>query len=141
MKSVDVYLSYKIRYPSSIVIMQFGNFYEVFDKDTIIMNILFNYKIRKIGNVDRVGFPLGSLYKVINILNKNKINYVVVDTVDNKKFLSIKKTHKKNNYNKFSKQSINIVEVNKRIENIYNILKNKDQDEVMGILESIESII
>lgn len=51
-----------------VVFRKVGGFYHVFDGDSYILNYLFNYKI--VGN--RVGFPINSINKVINILEDKK---------------------------------------------------------------------
>ena len=44
--------------------------------DISIMYSLFSYKIKNNGNNYVVGFPSSSLTKVLNTLEKNKINYI-----------------------------------------------------------------
>ena len=43
------------------------------------MYSLFSYKIKNNGNNYVVGFPSSSLTKVLNTLEKNKINYIIID--------------------------------------------------------------
>ena len=59
---------------SSIKIKGNGTFYNIYGNDCYILYFLLNYKVNK----TKVGFPKSSLNKVINTLEKNKINYEVV---------------------------------------------------------------
>ena len=54
------------------------------------MSSIFNYKINKLSNTFKVGFPINTLDNVINKLNDLNINYIVLD--------GIKKEFKNNNY-------------------------------------------
>lgn len=58
---------------SSILIRKVGGFYNVFDDDAIIISYLTGYKVVN----GRCGFPINSLNKVVNILEDNKVNFVV----------------------------------------------------------------
>ena len=90
---LEKYYKYKMDYREYVVLIKFGNFYECFEKDAFILNVLFNYKVKKISNSFKVGFPISSLDNVIDKFHKEKINYVVVDN-DN----VIKKSFDNNNY-------------------------------------------
>ena len=90
---LEKYYKYKMDFREYVVLIKFGNFYECFEKDAFILNVLFKYKVKKISNSFKVGFPISSLDNVIDKFHKEKINYVVVenDTV-------IKKSFDNNNY-------------------------------------------
>ena len=98
---LEKYYKYKVLYKEYIIIMKYGNFYETIDNDALIMSSIFNYKINKLSNTFKVGFPINTLDNVINKLNDLNINYVVLD--------GIKKEFKNNNYNNyiFDKDIIN----------------------------------
>ena len=57
----------------SIVIRKSGGFYSVFDDDAIVVSYLTGYKVVN----GKAGFPINSLDKVINLLEDNKVNYIV----------------------------------------------------------------
>lgn len=130
---LEKYYKYKVLYKEYIIIMKYGNFYETIDNDALIMSCIFNYKINKLSNTFKVGFPINTLDNVINKLNDLNINYIVLD--------GIKKEFKNNNYNNyiFDKDIINynltvINEINNYlINNILNNISNK--------LERISEII
>ena len=54
-----------------------GKFYNAYESDAYIINLLFNYKV--IEN-RKSGFPDSVLNKVIETLNENKISYQIVYT-------------------------------------------------------------
>lgn len=58
MKIYDVYKDNKVKYKEYIVLIKVGNFYETYGEDGYLLNNLFDYKIKDIGDVKRVGFPL-----------------------------------------------------------------------------------
>lgn len=60
---------------NEVVLRKSGTFYHVFDEDSYILYYLFGYKIKD----SKVGFPISSLDKVTNELNKLKINYNVIN--------------------------------------------------------------
>lgn len=88
MKLYDMYLEKKKIFPLYLIMIQSGNFYEVYGEDALILNKIFNYKVKKVSGSFRVGFPLIALNKVIKKLNELKINYVIVENcnLNRKKF-------------------------------------------------------
>ncbi len=76
---LEKYYIYKVKYKEYIIMMKYGNFYEILGNDALIMNKIFNYKISKLSNTFKVGFPISRLENIINKLNNNSINYVVFD--------------------------------------------------------------
>ena len=98
---LEKYYKYKVLYKDYIIIMKYGNFYETVDNDALIMSSIFNYKINRLSNTFKVGFPINALDSVIDKLNDKCINYIIID--------GIKKEFKNNNYNNyiFDKDIIN----------------------------------
>ena len=88
---LEKYYMYKAKYADYLLLIRAGNFYEVIEKDALILNEIFNYKIKRISNTFKSGFPCNSLDKVLNELDLKQINYIVIDG-DMKK-----KMHYKNN--------------------------------------------
>ena len=87
MKLIDVYKTNKQKYPKYVVMIKSGNFYEIYGEECYIMNNLFNYKIKDVNNINRVGFPIVAYNKVTDKLNRFKINYLIIDNnVTKKKF-------------------------------------------------------
>ena len=67
MKLMDTYLELRHKYKDYVIIIKNGSFYNVIGSDCYILEEMFNYKIVKIANSIKVGFPLRSLNKVIKI--------------------------------------------------------------------------
>ena len=80
---------------NSIVLRKSGGFYICFDDDAIVVSYLCNYKI----NNGKVGFPLNTINKVINILENNSISYIVKENMEdvNKKMYGNKNKYKQVN--------------------------------------------
>lgn len=108
----DKYMDIKNNNIDSIVMIKVGTFYHIYDKDMIIINYLFKYKIID----DRVGFPVSALTKVINKLKKLEINYYIDDT----NFYEFDD----NKYQEIYENSKTYYELSLEVDNIYNYLMN-----------------
>ncbi len=132
---LEKYIKLKEKYPKFVIIIKSGNFYDCINDDAIIINKLFNYKIKELSKYIRVGFPLTSLNRVRIILTKYEINYI---TVDNNDITYSKFT--KNNYSKYSSNDYFVIK--NKINNINDILNNNILDpSINNIISSIEGII
>ena len=108
-------------------------FYETYNEDCLVLNNLFGYKIKNIGDYYRTGFPINSYSKVIEKLNKTKINYLIIgDEIVKRKF-------NKNQYDCYIKTDLNI---DQRIDDIYKKLKYlKLNSNISTLLNKIEGIL
>ncbi len=134
MKIYDVYKEQKNRYKKYVVLIKVGNFYETYGEDAYILNNLFDYKIKDVGGVKRVGFPLIAFNKVESKLSRFKINYVFYEN-------NSKTKHKFNinNYDKFATNSDSIMV---RIDKICEKLKVlQESPKVEKVLNKIEEIL
>ena len=132
---LEKYIKLKERYPKSLIIIKAGNFYDCINDDAIIINKLFNYKIKELSKYIRVGFPIASLNRVRTILTKYEIKYITVDNNDitYSKFI-------RNNYSKYSSNDYFIVK--NKINSINDILSNNILNpSINSIVSSIEGII
>ena len=134
MKVKEIYFSLKNKYKDYIIIIKIGSFYNVISKDAYILSSIFNYKINTFSNTVKVGFPLTSLNKVLNTLDKIKINYLVYENN-----IVIKQKFKRNNYQEFSQNNLTVKE---RIDAI-NLKLNEiaQTPEILKILEKVENEI
>lgn len=133
----EKYLNYKEMYNDYLILIKNGNFYLALNNDAIVMNTLFNYKIKESTNLIKVGFPTTSLNKIMSRLDTLSINYLVVDNeiVNKRKF-------KNNSYAKYYKKVDNYEILISRINKIYDVLrKNLDKKNIKAILEEIEDIL
>ena len=134
MKIYDIYSEKKKKYDKYVILIKVGNFYETYGEDTYLMNNLFDYKIKEVGGVGRVGFPLIAYNKVTDKLKCFKINYLIVEGVN-----ITKKKFNNNNYDKYVRcdDSISV-----RIDRICEkLMVLKDTSKISIILETIEEII
>lgn len=115
----DKYMDIKNNNIDSIVMIKVGTFYHIYDKDMIIINYLFKYKIIN----DKVGFSISNLNKVINKLKKLEINYYIDDTIFYK--------FDNNKYQEIYEKSKTYYELSLEIENIYNYLMNNIERKYM----------
>ena len=124
------YLEMKKEYNNTLIMIKVGNFYHIYDDDSIIMNYLFKYKI--IDN--KVGFPLKSLDKVIKKLSKSNINYFIDE--NNYKLFD------NNNYLEILNKSMLYYELSLEIEEIYNyLISNIERKYIRRIINKIKDVI
>ena len=134
---LEEYYKYKTNYNEFIIIIKSGNFYEVIDKDALIVNKLFGYKISKLSDTIKCGFPITSIEKVVNILNEQYINYIIIENNN----ITINKSFDKNSYNKFDLDINNIKYNFFRINKITKCLNDNVFNNINTLLDSIEGII
>ena len=132
---LEKYYKYKVQYNDYIIFLKFGNFYEVFDNDGLILNKKFNYKIKRMKNNIKVGFPINKLDDILRLLDD--VNYVIIEK---DKIVEVKE-YENNKYNEYdfdiNKVIFNFIRINK----IYNSLCERVNGNLENILERIESII
>lgn len=135
---IDLFRQLKLDYKEYLLLFKSGYFYVAFDEDATILNRLFDYKIVKLKNNIKSGFPTNNLEKVLDEINKKKINYVIIDN----KNISFKKKFKSNNFKKYTNNIFNIININTRIDNINNYIKQLKNEKLMiEIIEEIENLI
>lgn len=113
-----------------------GAFFSSYNDDSKILNYLFGYKISFTGTV---GFPETSLNKVVNALEKHKINYSILYRDHEPVTVNFKNL---NNYNKVLKKALIQMENKERVDNIVNKIYNIESEETLKkILTVIEDVI
>ena len=127
----DKYIDLKNKYLEYIIMIKVGNFYHSYDDDGIILNYLFNYKIK---DNSMVGFPVSSLDKVKRRLEKEHINYYI----DDNNYMEFND----NKYREVLDKSNNILELKKDIEDINNYLNsNIERKYIKRIINKIKEVI
>lgn len=132
---LEKYYKYKVQYNDYIIFLKFGNFYEVFDNDGLILNKLFNYKIKRMKNNIKVGFPINKLDDILRLLDD--VNYVIIEK---DKIVEVKE-YENNKYNEYHFDINKVIFNFIRIDKIYNNLCDRVNGNLENILERIESII
>ena len=64
---LDIYYKYRLEYKDFLIFIKVGSFYEVFDKDALILNEIFEYKIKKVKDSINVGFPTSKIDYITKI--------------------------------------------------------------------------
>lgn len=131
-------------HPDYILCFKVGSFYHCFGKDSYIMSYLFGYQIKSgmDNNMCSIGYPKKALPKVQARLEREKINYILIDTRNN--YDVDEKLDNKNlntyleNYEKAQKYVKLKRKINKISENL--TLKIFDND-IKDKLKKIEEII
>lgn len=126
----------KFIHKEDLVLFKVGTFYTAYGKDAYILNYLFNYKLNKIQDTYSSAFPIPNLGKVTAILEKNKINYLVVDKRNNYDVEQECNNKNLNNYKKILDLAKNKVRYIRRIENIIEYLKENEE-----MIEEVEKFI
>lgn len=117
-----------------VVIRKAGGFYSVFDDDAVIVSYLTGYKI----SGGRCGFPINSLDKVVNLLEDNKVNYVVRDNMKDIKNSNYKKNNK---YNKVLDKGKKKYDIDYRVSSIIDKINNLSYDRLCELLDNVEKYI
>lgn len=109
----------------SINIIKTNNkFYNVYEVDAYIFNLLFGYKV--IEN-NKVGFPDSVLNKVINVLEDNYINYnIIYKDRDN----IIKSFSNRNNYLKFKDRALEKIDIDNKVNMIIDKIKKCNKSDL-----------
>ena len=132
---LEKYYKYKVQYNDYIIFLKFGNFYEVFDNDGLILNKLFNYKIKRTKNNIKAGFPIYKLDYILRLLDR--VNYIIIEK---DKIIEVKE-YDNNKYNEYDFDINKVIFNFIRIDKIYNTLCERVNGNLENILEIIESII
>ena len=133
---LEKYYKYKLDYKNYLLLLKFGSFYETIDNDAFIINKIFNYKLKKLSNAFKSGFPISSLNKVLDKLNECHINYIVIDDD-----IVLKKDFKNNNYSNYIFNDKEIFYNSLRVEKIIKFLNDNVGSDINDQLSEIEKIL
>ena len=76
---LEKYYKYKIDYKEYVLLFKYGSFYESFGDDAFVISKIFKYKLVKIKDSYKCGFPINRLSYVLDNLCNESINFVVID--------------------------------------------------------------
>ena len=132
---LETYYRYRMEYKDFLLFIKIGNFYEVFDKDSLILNKLFGYKIKRIKDSIKVGFPSNRLNYILKLIGN--INYVVIDNTVIKK-----KIFNNNKYKDYNFDINSIILNSIKIDRFYEELSSRLLDNnIENIITNIDLII
>ena len=123
MSSVTIARNMKEIHPNTILMFRQGTFYHTFGKDAILLSYFFDYQIKTVEkSVANCGFPKNAINKVLARLEKEKINYILLDVKNNNDIEDEANFKNLNNYDKTYEKAKKIVNLKKRIYNIESYL-------------------
>lgn len=130
-------------HPTDVALVKIGEFYHAYGKDACILSYLFEYKLKVIDNgCYTCGFPRKSIAKIRAELERNLINYILLDRRNNYDVDERCDNKNLNRYQEFTKKSYTYVKIREKIENIYNyFLMNMNQAETMALISQVEELI
>lgn len=137
MAVINMVNNIKELFPEYVLLFKIGTFYEVYNNDAKIISYLFQYKPKTLSSEDIVcGFPIVSINKILYLLEKKNINYIMLDKSHNYEEEGKVNYKKKNTYYEILKEATEYINRTSRIDKIRNYLL-KDSSK----LEQIENLI
>lgn len=139
---LDVTKSVKQVHPEAVAFVKIGKFYHCYGKDAYILTYLFGYKIKEVDGIKSCGFNEESINKVMAMLEKEKINYVLLDRRNSYEVDKIKEYNKLNQYTEIYMKAKMFVNLKVRISNISNSLQeNIFDDRIKKVILDIENLL
>ena len=143
MSVINMAKNIKDVHPDFIVCFKVGSFYHVYGKDSYIISYLFNYNIKEVkDNIYTVGFPKNALPKVISKLEREKINYLLIDTRNNYDVDEKSDNGNLNTYDEKYNISLKYIRLKRRINRISEaLILDINNNNIKDKLRKIEEII
>lgn len=119
-----------------VVLVRVGNFYNCYGRDSYIISYLLGYKINILdNNIYNSSFPKSAYNKVLSILEKNKINYIILDKRNNYDVEEEDNNKNLNKYNEFYEKAKKEIAKKMRIEKIYKYLLSCNDEKTIYEVE------
>ena len=128
---------------NAVVMYKVGAFMQVIGKDSYIVSYLLGYAIKNTNdNIPTCGFPKNAINKVIVKLEKNKIDYVIIDTRNNYDVDEKYDNKNLNTYSEFFENAQKNVRLKRRIDRIAeSLILEINSENIKEKLRKIEEII
>lgn len=121
-----------------LVCYKVGAFVNCYGKDAYILSYLFNYKIKTIqDNIMVSGFPKNALAKLTAKLQREKINYIIIDTRNNYEIDEKEEYKNLNTYNEILEKAQKNVKIKIRVQKIAEYLLKKEDIELIRKIENL----
>lgn len=125
-----------------LVIVKIGNFYHCYGKDAYIISYLLGYKLTKTkDDYYMCGFPIKSITRVENMLERRKVNCMILDRKNNYDIDVFKNYKNLNTYQTIYEKAKSYIKTRNSIEEIYKELINsinaKDINEKIKNIKNI----
>lgn len=138
MSVVNMAKNIKQVHPNFLICYKVGTFYHSYGKDAYILSYLFDYRIKDIEeNISMIGFPRNAISKVMVRLEREKINYIMIDTRNNYHIDTKEDYGNLNNYDEIFRKSHKILNIRKRVDKISKALLEESNIEKIRKIEEI----
>lgn len=128
--------------PKYILLFKFGNFYRAYGKDSLIVSYIFGYQISELQKMKTCGFPQTAINKVITKLEKEEINYIILNKANQYNEEDKVNFKNKNKYLEFYEKAKKYISVKNRIDRIYkNMIENISKEGIKEKLIKIEEVL
>lgn len=142
MSVISMIKTIKRVHEEDVVLVKIGGFYHAYGKDACILSYLFDYKLKIADGYYTCGFPIGSVSKIEAELERNLVNYVLLDRRNNYEVDEYCDNKKDNKYQKISEVAYLYVKKREKIENIHEyLLMNINKENVLDKIKAIEEIL
>ena len=142
MSVISMIKTIKRVHDKEVVLVKIGEFYHAYGKDACVLSYLFEYKLKLVEGNYTCGFPVKSVAKIQAELERNLINYVLLDRRNNYEVDEYCNNKELNKYDDIWKKAYLYVKRKEKIDNIYNcLLMNIYNDELEEKLSNIAGII
>ena len=144
MSVINMVENIKKVHPSVIIFYEIGTFYYTYGKDAYIISYMFDYKLRKVNNsnIESSAFPKKYISKIKTKIEKNKIDYILIDVRNNYEVCEKDENGNLNNYDKIYEKAHYYVKCKKRIQLIGEKLLTKIEEiNFKEKIKRIENII
>ena len=122
---VNIVKNVKLIHKDYVVLVRVGKFYNCYGRDSYIISYLLNYRINIINdNIYNCSFPQSAYNKVLSILERNKINYIILDKRNNYEVEEKSNNKNLNKYNDTYQKAKKKISSKMRIEKICKYLLN-----------------
>lgn len=130
-------------YPTDVILIKTGTFYNAYLKDALILSYVFNYKIKKIDTIYNVcGFPVSNINKIKCGLEQREINYRLIDRAHNYEEEENEDFKSKNKYEIEYEKAYRYLILKNRIDTINTyLLENINNPETRNLINEIERVI
>ena len=122
-----------------IIIVKIGSFYYCYGRDSYIISYLLKYKINILSNnIYSCSFPQSALNKVLATLERNKINYLILDRRNNYDIEEKSDNRNLNKYDSIYEEAKKELSTKMRIEKIYSyLIENSNNKELINEIEKV----
>lgn len=128
----------KMIHPNYLICYRVGAFVNCYGKDAYILSYLFNYKINKVNQSNIMsGFPKNALPKVTARIQREKINYIILDTRNNYDIDEKEEYGNLNRYDEIMDNAQKYVKAKFRVQQIADYLLSSKDSKIIGKIENI----